>query len=167
MKCRIDEVLKLVQDSLEKNISRESFDKILQFLIDKDSVKSNAVSNRIYPSIPKYNTCRNAFNIKEEPQFFKNELAKEFKRLTQAFFAEINSLKNDVLTPDAPITNTPLTSSDVFINHLLDQISFLREQMKSKDEQINSLLEHGSRRDDTYLSKKGSVLAENVKQTNT
>ena len=45
MKCGIDEVLKLVQDSLEKNNSRESFDKTLQFLIDNDFVKSNSVSN--------------------------------------------------------------------------------------------------------------------------
>ena len=61
-------------------------------------------------------------------------------------------LKSDVLTPDAPITNTPLIDSEVFINHLLDQVSFLREQIKFKDQQINSLLEHSSRRDDTYLS---------------
>ena len=40
MRCEIDKVLKLVQDSLEENISRESFDKALQFLIDYDSVKS-------------------------------------------------------------------------------------------------------------------------------
>ena len=98
-----------------------------------DFVKSNSISNRICFSIPKDNTYRDAFNIKEELQFFKNELVKEFKRLTQAFFAEIDSLKNDVLTPDAPITNTPLTHSDVFINHLLDQVSFLREEIKSKD----------------------------------
>ena len=32
MKYEIDEVLKLVQDSLKENISRESFDKTLQFL---------------------------------------------------------------------------------------------------------------------------------------
>ena len=107
-----------------------------------------------------------AFNIKEELKFFKNDLVKEFIGLTQAFFAEIKSFQNDVLTPDAPITNTPLTRSDVFINHLLDQVSFLREQIKSKDQQINSLFEHASRRDHIYLSK-GSVLPENVKQTNT
>ena len=45
MKCGKDEVLKLVQDSLEENISRESFDKTLQFLIDNDFVKSNSISN--------------------------------------------------------------------------------------------------------------------------
>ena len=74
-------------------------------------------------------------------------------------------MKNDVLTPDAPITNTPLTHSDVFINHLLDQVSFLREQIKSKDQQMNFFLEQSSRRDHIYLSK-CSVLPENIKQTN-
>ena len=38
MKCHIDEVCKLVQDSLEDNISLSSFDKTLQHLIDNDSV---------------------------------------------------------------------------------------------------------------------------------
>ena len=39
MKCNIDEVCKLVQDSLEENISLESLEKTLQHLIDNDSVK--------------------------------------------------------------------------------------------------------------------------------
>ena len=38
MKCGIAEVRKLVQDSLEENISIESFEKTLQHLIDNDSV---------------------------------------------------------------------------------------------------------------------------------
>ena len=54
MKCGIVEILKLVQDSLEEKISRASLDKILQFLIDNDSVKSNSVSNRVCLSIPFY-----------------------------------------------------------------------------------------------------------------
>ena len=53
MKCRIDQVLKLVQDSLEEYISQEGFDKTLLFLIDNGSVKSNSVSDRICLSIPK------------------------------------------------------------------------------------------------------------------
>ena len=47
MKCGIDEVLKLVQDSFEEKISRESFDKTLQFLIDNNAVNSNSISIRI------------------------------------------------------------------------------------------------------------------------
>ena len=42
MNCGIDKVLNLVQDSLEGNISRENFDKTLQFLIDNNSVKPKA-----------------------------------------------------------------------------------------------------------------------------
>ena len=103
MKCGIDEVRKLVQDSLEESISLESFDKTLQHLIDNDSIKSNSVSNRVCLSIPKNNTCKDAVNIKEELQSFKNELIEEFNRLTQAFFQEINSLKSDVPTTDVPI----------------------------------------------------------------
>ena len=79
MKCGTDEILKLVQDSPEENISRESFDKTLQSLIDSDFVKPNSISNRIFLSIPKNVTYRDAFNIKKELQFFKNELVKEFK----------------------------------------------------------------------------------------
>ena len=90
MKCGTVEVLNLVQDTLEENIFRECFDKTLQLLVDNDFVKSNSVLNRICLPIPKNNPCRDAFNIKEELLFFKNEMVKEFERLTQAFFAEIN-----------------------------------------------------------------------------
>ena len=127
MKCAIDEVRKLVQDSLEENISPENFDKTLQLLIDNDSVKSNSVSNRVCLSIPKNNTCRDAFNIKEEVQSFKNELVEEFNRLTQAFFAEINSLKSDVLTTDA---STGKNSS--YISSLREEIEYLREENRAK-----------------------------------
>ena len=71
MKCGIDEIHKLVQDSLEENISQESFDKTLEFQIDNNSVKSNSVSNRLYLSISKNNACRDTYNIKEELQSFK------------------------------------------------------------------------------------------------
>ena len=53
MKCGIGEVLKLVQDSLENNISCEIFDEIVQFRLDNDSVKVNSISNRVCLSILK------------------------------------------------------------------------------------------------------------------
>ena len=53
------------------------------------------------------------------------------------------------------------------MNHPSDQGSFLREQIKSKNQQIHSLLEHTSGRDNTYTfqkkKKKGSLLAANLK----
>ena len=68
MKCGIDEVLKLVQDSLEENISQENFDKSLQFLIVNNFAKPNSVLNKVCLFIPKNDTCRDTFNIKEELQ---------------------------------------------------------------------------------------------------
>ena len=136
MKCGIDEVCKLVQNSLEENISRESFDKTLQLLIDSESVKSNSVSNRVCLSIPKSNSCRDAFNIKKEFQSFKNELVEEFNRLTQAFFAEINSLKSDALITDAP---TDKNSS--YISYLREEIEYLREENWAKTLIIKQLTE--------------------------
>lgn len=82
----------------------------------------------------------------------KSELVELVYCLTQAFFAKINSLKSDLLTPGAPITN--LNHSEIFIIHLLDQLLFLKEQIKSKIQHANSLLQHESRIDDAYLSKK-------------
>ena len=136
MKCGIDEVRKLVQDSVEENISLESFEKTLQHLIVNDSVKSNSVSNRVCLSIPKNNTCRDAFNIKEELQSFKKELVEEFNRLTQAFFTEIKSLKSDALTTDAP---TDEHSS--YISSLREEIEYLREENRTKTLIIKQLTE--------------------------
>ena len=50
-----------------------------------------------------------------------------------------------------------MIDSEVFINHLLDQVSLLREQIKFKDQHINSLLEHSSRRDDISFIKRFTV----------
>ena len=136
MKCGIDEVRKLVQDSLEENISWQSFDKTLQLLINNGSVKFNSVSNRVCLSIPKNNTCRDSFNIKKELQSLKNELPEEFHRLTQAFFAEINSLKSDVLTTDAPENN-----NSSYISSLRKEIEYLREENRAKTLIIKELTE--------------------------
>ena len=59
------------------------------------------------------NTCRDAFSIKEEHQSFKNEQAEEFYRFKQVFFAEINSMKSDTQTTDAPTgKNTSYCTSE-------------------------------------------------------
>ena len=57
MRCGIDEILKLVQNAYEGNISRKLIDKTLQLLIENNIVKSNSVSNRVCLSVPKNNTC--------------------------------------------------------------------------------------------------------------
>ena len=109
------------------NIFRESFDKALQILTDGNSVKSNYFSNRVCLSIPKTNTYRDAFNVKEELQSFKSKLIEEFNRLTQAFFGEINSLKSDVLTTEAPTDKNTF-----YISLLREETQCLRGKKSSK-----------------------------------
>ena len=131
-----DELRKLVQDCLEEKIFQESFDKTLQLLIDNNSVKSNSVSNRVSLSIPKNDTFRDVFNIKEELKSFKNELVEECNRLTQGFLAEKGSLKSDVLTTDAP---TDKRSS--YISSLREEIEYFREENRTKTLIIKQLTE--------------------------
>ena len=87
MKYVKKEVLKLVQDSLQKIILEKVLTKRHNFWL---IVTNLTVSNRVYLSIPKNITCKDAFNIKEELQSFKNEPFEEFNRFNQALFAEIN-----------------------------------------------------------------------------
>ena len=75
----------------------------------------------------KNNTCRGAFNIKEELESFKKKLVKEFNRLTQAFFTEIKALKSDALTADAPIDER-----SSYISSLREEIQYLREENRTK-----------------------------------
>ena len=131
-----DELRKLVQDCLEEKIFQESFDKTLQLLIDNNSVKSNSISNRVSLSVPKNDTFRDVFNIKEELKSFKNELVEEFNRLTQGFLAEKGSLKSDVLTTDAP---TDKRSS--YISSLREEIEYFREENRTKTLIIKQLTE--------------------------
>ena len=60
--------------------------------------------------MPKNNTCRDAFNIEVELQSFKNELIQKLHRLTQAFFAEINSFTIESLRKiyKSPIDKFPI-----------------------------------------------------------
>ena len=72
--------------------------------------------NSVCLSIQKNFTGRDAFNTKEELQSFKNELVEESNRLTQELFAEMISLKSDVLT-----TNTLTKKNSSCISSLREE----------------------------------------------
>ena len=52
-KCGKDEVFELVNNSLEKEISREIFQSLLYLLIEKQSVKLNIIGKKTCLSLPK------------------------------------------------------------------------------------------------------------------
>ena len=74
-KCGEDEIFKLVKDTIEENITREMFDKTLDSLIERDSVKCRLISNRKCLSVRKPNAIENLNlqgnfnNIKDETSF--------------------------------------------------------------------------------------------------
>ena len=53
-------------------------------------------------------------------------------------------------------SHEPSINTDRMISLLQVQIEFLKEQLKSNDEIINSLIENLSRNDDAFFSAKGS-----------
>ena len=72
--------------------------------------------------------------------YFKEDLIEDFDKLKNAFFAEVKSFKDKVLDSFENVVGSPSDVSKTFTAHILEEVYFLRKQLKSKDEIINSLL---------------------------
>ena len=88
-------------------------------------------------------------NVNEELSKFKGSVIEEFDALKSSFVAEVDSFKkrhliscgNDVLAEN----------SERSIKQLQEDITFLREQLKNKDELIHSLLQQLAKRDNVVV----------------
>ena len=67
-------------------------------------------------------------------------MIEDFDKLKNAFFAEVKSFKDKVLDSFENVVGSPTDVSKTFTAHILEEVYFLRKQLKSKDEIINSLL---------------------------
>ena len=110
------------------------------------------VGTRTCLSLPKgaqYSKSHKEFNgsinVNEELSKFKVSVIEEFDALKSSFLAEVDSFKkrhliscgNDVLA----------VNSERLIKQLQEDITFLREQLKNKDEVIHSLLQQLAKRE--------------------
>ena len=138
-KCGKDEVFKLVKDTIEENITRDIFDKTLDSLIESGSEKCSLISNRTCLSLRKHNVTEN-INLQGNFNNFKEDLIEDFNKLKKSFFAEVKSFKDKVLDSLENLVDSPTDGSKIFTAHILEEVFFLRKQLKSKDEMINSLL---------------------------
>ena len=77
-------------------------------------------------------------NENEELIKFKNSIIDEFDALKSSFFAEINSFQNKYLNSYS--NDVSINNSERLIKQLQDNVNFLRQQLKNKDEMIKSLL---------------------------
>ena len=101
-KCGTEEFFKLVLESLDSNIDKESFDKIFEFLINNQKVKISCYANKTCLSIHKEDQLKNIHttdkdNLKEEFNNFKNLMINWFESMKYSFFKEVNSFKNQLL----------------------------------------------------------------------
>ena len=72
----------------------------------------------------------------EELTKFKNSVIDEFDAIKSSFFAEVNSLKNKYLNSHSNYVS--INNSERLIKQLQDNINFLRQQLKNKDEMIKT-----------------------------
>ena len=94
-----------------------------------------------------YQEC-NTLTLSENEELFKfkNSIIDEFDALKSSFFAEVNSLKNKYLNSFS--NDVSINNAERLIKQLQDNIDFLRQQLKNKDEMINLLPQQLSKPDD-------------------
>ena len=95
-RCGRDEVFELVKDSTDDDtVTKETFDKLLNQLINNDSVKLNTVGNRECLSLPTKSNKKNQqshigdpLNVENCFTNLKSVITDEFESLKKNFFTE-------------------------------------------------------------------------------
>ena len=115
----------------------------MDLLIQNQSVRLNIIGNRECLSLPKENQKLRENDENQE----KLALMEKFRNVKSLFLTEFKSFKNEFLQSCVKHSlsekvhgNSASEISERFINHLKEQISFLREQLRNKDKIINSLI---------------------------
>ena len=162
-KCGREEVSKLVNDTLCKEICKDLFNEKLESLIEKRFIKCNIISNRKCLSLRKDSelhhrsiqstqdgssvhehlnpyplldseTNRKSFPFKEELETFKVQLISEIKNLT---LKEISVLKEAIITHSNIVGLSGKTQIEEIYQ---EQLRFMNEELRNKDNLIISLL---------------------------
>ena len=126
-KCGKDEVFELVNNSFEKEISREIFESLLYRLNEKQSMKLNVLGKRTCLALPKESQLNKESNLivgtgsKEDKEYHrdiinenevtervnaidndssksKESFLEDFRTLRKLFLAEVNVFKKQLLT---------------------------------------------------------------------
>ena len=144
---------RLFRDSVD-DVTKETFDKLLELLIQNQSIRLDIIGNRECLSLPKENqTLRQNDENQEKPVLMEDignqtfQILGEFRNMKSSFLTEVKSFKNEFLqscvkhSPSEQVHgNSTSEISERFINHLEEQISFLRKQLSNKDKIINLLI---------------------------
>ena len=102
-KCGKDEVFRLFRDSID-DFTKETIDKLLELLIQNQSVRLNVIGNRECLSLPKENQklTENDKN-QEKPVLMEDignlrlKILEEFRNIKSSSLTEVKSFKNKFL----------------------------------------------------------------------
>ena len=83
-------------------------------------------------------------------------MIEDFDKLKNTFFAEVKSFKDKVLDSFENVVDSPADGSKTFTAHILEEVYFLRKQLKSKDEMINALLNQLAKSNDMLQLQKNN-----------
>ena len=131
----------LVKESVEFEISSEVFIETLNSLIENESVIVNAFRNRECISLPKENFQEietEKEDITDQFHQFKNDFLDEFNEFKTKFLHEVRSFKDNILNTTPKNTG----NEEHIITLLLDNITFLKDQLHQKDKVIDPLINH-------------------------
>ena len=124
-KCGREEVYRLVNDSINKDITEEVFELILNSMIDNHSVNLNVIGKRECLSLPK-ESCQisddkvdqSKVNFVKKFNLFKSGIVDDLDRLKRAFFSEVNRFKDGLL--ESNVVDRPMDISDSLVKKLQD-----------------------------------------------
>ena len=123
---------------LESDIDKESFGKILEFLIKNQKVKTRYYANKTCLSIPEEDHIKNMHttdkdNLKEDFNNFKNLMINEFESMKYSFFKEVNSFKKQLLeTSEIDLTQIQSQTENINTSSILERlIAQLQDQVST------------------------------------
>ena len=152
-----------MKESVEFEISSDVFSETLDFLIKNESVMVSTFRNRECISLPKENFQEietEKEDITERFHQFKNDFVDEFNEFKTKFLHQVKSFKDGILN------STPKNTGNQkrIITSLLDNITFLKDQLRQKDKVVVGLLINQFSQQNNYLFQKRNT--DNQLETN-
>ena len=144
-----------MKGSVEFEISSEVFIEILNSLFENESVIVNSFRNRECISLPKENFQEieaEKEDISEQFYQFKNEFLDEFNEFKSQFLHEVKSFNDNILNTTPKNTG----NQEHIIILLLDNITFLKDQLRQKDKVIDSLINQFSQQNNYLFQKRNT-----------
>ena len=130
---------RLLIDSVD-DVTKKTFDKLLELLIQNQSVRLNVIVNWECLSLPKQNQKLKENEENQEKLVLMKDIGnlrlqilEEFSNMKSSLLAEVSKTSFYNHSPNKQIHGSSTSEiSEWFINHLEEQISFLKEQLRNK-----------------------------------